>query len=326
LIKKAMIMAAGAGTRLNPLTLKVPKPMIPVANVPILEFILKHLQSHGINDVVANTHHLADRIHNVYSGENHLGINFKHVYEPELSGTAGGVKKTEFFFDENETFIVVSGDALTDVDIESLYEKHKSSDAIATLALREVPMEDVEHFGVVVIDKNSRITGFQEKPKTAEAKSNLANTGIYMFEKRIFDYIPANTFYDFGKQVFPDLLNNEERFFAHVINDYWNDIGTIRQYKLSSFEILENKMKCTGAKAIGENTIIEEGATLSGSNVIGNNCIIKAGAHITNSIIWDNAVIEGNTKINDCIIANNVKICAGNNETNSVIAENPVKA
>ncbi len=320
-----MIMAAGAGTRLNPLTLKVPKPMIPVANVAILEYILKHLKSFGINHVVANTHHLADQIHSVYGAKNHLGINFKYVYEPELSGTAGGVKKTEFFFDDDETFIVVSGDALTDVNIESIYEKHKTTNAIATLALKEIPITDVEHFGVVVIDDNARITGFQEKPKVEEAKSNLVNTGIYMFEKKIFDYIPANTFYDFGKQVFHDLLANNERLFSHVINDYWNDIGTIKQYKISSFEILEGKMKCEVAKAIGENTIIENGAVLAGRNIIGKNCIIKAGAQVKDSIIWDNTVIEGNTKIDDCIVANNVKICSGNFETDAVIAENLVK-
>lgn len=185
MIKKAMIMAAGAGTRLNPLTQALPKPMIPVANLPVLEYILKHLQTFGINDVIANTHHIADAIHNAYGGENHLGINFKYIYEPELSGTAGGVKKTEFFFDQDETFIVVSGDALTDVDIEALYNKHKSSNALATMALKEVPLSEVDQFGVVVINENSKVLGFQEKPKINEAKSNLVNTGIYMSDSNI---------------------------------------------------------------------------------------------------------------------------------------------
>ena len=299
-----MIMAAGVGTRLNPLTLTVPKPMIPVANVPVLEFILKHLQSFGINDVIANTHYIADSIHNAYGGENHLGINFNYVYEPELSGTAGGVKKTEFFFDDNETFIVVSGDAITDVDIEKLYQKHKSSNALATMALKEVPMSEVEHFGVVVTDKDSRVIGFQEKPSIQEAKSNLVNTGIYMFEKEVFSHIPANTFYDFGKQVFPEMLRDNERLYAHVTDDYWNDIGTIKQYKLSSFDVLNKKLKYNSGRAIGENTIIEDGAVLSGTNIIGKNCIIKAGAQVNNSIIWDNVVIDGNAKLNDCIVAN----------------------
>ncbi len=304
MIKKAMIMAAGAGTRLNPLTLKVPKPMIPVANVPVLEYILKHLQGFGINDIIANTHHLAETIHDAYCGQNHFNINFNCIYEPELSGTAGGVKKTEFFFNDNETFLVVSGDALTDVDIEKLYSKHKSSNALATIALKEIPPPEVENFGVVVIDESSKVIGFQEKPPIAQAKSNLVNTGIYIFEKEVFNYIPANIFYDFGKQVFPEMLKANKRLYAHVIDDYWNDIGTLRQYRLSSFDILANKLKYNTGRAVGENTVIEDGAVLTGGNIIGRNCIIKAGARLNNSIVWDNVVVEGKQKLNEGIAAN----------------------
>jgi len=335
LIKKAMIMAAGAGTRLNPLTLKVPKPMVPVTNVPILEFILKHLQKYGINDVVANTHYLAESIQNVYGGENHLGMNFQYVYEPELTGTAGGVKKTEFFFKPGETFIVVSGDALTDVDIEKLYEQHKNSGAMATMALKEIPISEVAHFGVVVVDKDSRVIGFQEKPSPEEAKSNLVNAGIYIFETDVFNYIPANKFYDFAKNVFPAMMANNDPLYAAVIDDYWNDIGTIKQYKHSSFDVINKQVKLEipyqetengwiaesanispsavfkGQSVIGEGSVVEEHVKLSENNVIGNNCIIKAGARIENSIIWDNVIIGENVSLDNCIIASNVKINPG---------------
>ncbi len=335
MIKKAMIMAAGAGTRLNPLTQKVPKPMVPVVNTPILEFILKHLQKYGINDVIANTHHIAESIQNAYGGKNHVGINFQYVYEPELTGTAGGVKKTEFFFEPGDTFIVISGDALTDVNIEKLYEKHKKSGAMATMALKEIPISEVAHFGVVVLDSNSRVTGFQEKPRPEEAKSNLVNAGIYIFETDVFNYIPANQFYDFAKNVFPAMMANNELLYAHVIDDYWNDIGTIKQYKHSSLDILAGKVNLDipypetengwiaesadiadsvvfkGVSVIGKGSKVEDHVKLSENNIIGNNCIIKAGARIENSIIWDDVVIGENVSLDNCIIANNVKINPG---------------
>jgi len=327
-------MAAGAGTRLNPLTANIPKPMVPVANTPIIELILRHLQKFGINDVVANTHYCAEAIHDAFSGKNHLGINFSYVYEKALSGTAGGLKKCENFFEQGETFIAVSGDALTNVNIEELYKQHKKSGALASMALREVPLEEVEHFGVVVIDENSRIIGFQEKPKQEEAKSNLVNTGIYIFETDIFNYIPENTFYDFAKNVFPAIMENNEIFCGFKINDYWNDIGTLSQYKSSSFEILNgmadlqmpykeseqgwlaesskigNNVSIENKIVVGENTIIEDDVTFKGNNVIGNNCIIKSGTQIKDSILWDNIVIEENVNLDGCILANNVNIKA----------------
>ncbi len=327
-----MIMAAGAGTRLNPLTSNMPKPMIPVANVPILELILKHLKKSGINDVIANTHYCADSIHNAFGGKNHLGINFSYVYEEALSGTAGGVKACEKFFEEGETFIVVSGDALTNVNIDELYKKHKQVGALASMGLKEVPMEEVDQFGVVVLDENSNIMGFQEKPKQEEAKSNLVNTGIYIFETAIFKYIPENTFYDFAKNVFPSIMENKEKFCGFKIDEYWDDIGTIHQYKISSLEILngsidlelpyektENGWISKSAKigkdvtienkvVIGNNSIIENNVSLKGNNIIGNNCVIKSGTELKDSILWDNVVIEENINLDGCILANNVTV------------------
>lgn len=325
-----MIMAAGAGTRLNPLTAKIPKPMVPVANIPIIELILRHLQKYGINDVIANTHYCAESIHDAFGGKNHLGINFNYVHEKALSGTAGGLKITESFFDSDETFIVVSGDALTNVNIEYLYKKHKEAGALASMALMEVPMEEVEHFGVVVLGENSNIIGFQEKPKQEEAKSNLVNTGIYIFETKIFDYIPENTFYDFAKNVFPSIMANNEVFCGFKINDYWNDIGTLSQYKSSSLDLL-NKMTielpykeskqgwiAKSAKIgsiniqnkiiVGEGSVIEDDVVFEGNNIIGNNCIIKSGSRIKDTIIWNNVVIEENVNLDGCIIAENVNI------------------
>lgn len=202
---KAMIMAAGMGSRLEPLTLMVPKPLIPVMNTPIMDIILTQLADLGVKDVISNTYYLSEQIIDRYS-KNKLGIHFNYIKETELSGTAGGVKKCQFFFDEGEDFIVMSGDVLTNADIKKGVEIHKKSGAVATIGIKQIAHEKVSHFGVVVTDENGYITEFQEKPSIEEAKSNCINTGIYIFNYKIFDYIPENTFYDFAKNVFRNYL------------------------------------------------------------------------------------------------------------------------
>ena len=306
--------------------------MVPVVNIPIIELILHHIKHFGITDAIANTHYLAESIHERFDNNLELGINLNYIHESNLSGTAGGVKKCESFFEKDDTFIVISGDALTDVNLDELVEKHKSTGAIATMALKEVDCSDVSHFGVVVINDKSKILGFQEKPSIEEAKSNFVNTGIYVFEKNIFKYIPENTFYDFAKNVFPSLMASNEMMCGHVINDYWSDIGTTNQYRLASSDVLSGKVKVdiphgkskfgwvssdaiisqdvtfNGNSIIGNKTIIKEKAKLYGNNTIGNNCIIEEGALIRNSIIWDNVIIQKEAIIDGCIIASNVKI------------------
>ncbi len=349
MIRRAMIMAAGAGSRLDPLTKTTPKPMIPVANIPIMEMILKHLKGYGITNVIANTHTLAEYIHSTYGGNNALGINFEYVYEDKLSGTAGGVKKCQHFLESEGSFLVISGDALTDVNIAELVESHEKSNAIATMALREVPWEEVKHFGVVVTDDNAKVVEFQEKPALEDAKSNLVNTGIYVFKKEIFDYIPADTFFDFAKNVFPALFENNEIINTHVLKEYWNDIGTLNQYKLSSFDILNEHLsikpdytrfktgwisdsakvdaKCSieDIAVVGNNTIIESNVQLKEKNIIGNNCVIKSGATLINSIVWNNVVIEEDAILEDCIVADGAiikreaKVASG-----EVIAQNTI--
>ena len=238
---KAMVMAAGMGSRLEPITLKLPKPLIPVMNRPLMDIILSQLHNIGVNEVISNTYYLANQIIDRYKS-NKLGIKFNYIKETELSGTAGGVKKCQFFFDEGEDFIVISGDVLTTADIKEGIEIHKKSGAIATIGVKQVPHELVSHFGVVVTDEKGYITEFQEKPPLEEAKSNLINTGIYIFNYKIFDYIPENTFYDFAKNVFPKLLT-EGQINTFKIAEYWNDIGTIGQYKQSIQDVFNGLCK-----------------------------------------------------------------------------------
>jgi len=326
-----MIMAAGAGTRLESLTQKLPKPLIPIANIPIMQLILKHLKRYEITDVIANTHYLADMIQQSFT-ENDLGINFNYVHESELSGTAGGLKKCEHFFDDCKTFVVISGDALTDINLDRLISMHKAKGALATMAVKEIPHSEVCKFGVVVTDNNDKVIEFQEKPSLSEARSNLVNTGIYVFEKEIFNYIPASTFYDFAKDVFPSVMQDGGQLYSVKINNYWSDVGTISQYRMSTNDVLTGKVQTDmpypssaygwlsekseisqerifrGKAVIGCKTKIESNVRFLGNSVLGNSCIVKADSAIRNSIIWDNVYIGKNAKIDGCIIADNAVI------------------
>lgn len=315
MIKKAMIMAAGVGSRLHPLTQNVPKPLIPIANVPLMDLIMNHLQKNGIKDVIANTHYLAEQIQQRYVLENPTDISFNYIYEENLSGTAGGVKKCEFFFEPDDSFFVLSADGLCDLDFSKLYESHKQSGAIATMALYDVGEQDVSQFGVVVPREDGFVDQFQEKPQPEEAKSTLVNTGIYIFEPLIFKYIKENKFQDFAKDVFPYMLHQGVPINTFKVNCYWNDIGTISQYQKSVKDFISGKVKISmpnsAGRLIGNNIVktpsfISPKANLLGNNSIGENCNIKEKALIHNCIIFDDVIIEENAVIQDCIVMGGV--------------------
>ena len=305
---KAMVMAAGMGSRLEPITLLFPKPLIPVMNRPLMDIILSQLHAIGVDEVISNTYYLADQIIERYQ-KNDLGVKFSHIKEVELSGTAGGVKKCQFFFDEGEDFIVMSGDVLTTADIKKGIEIHKKSKAIATIGVKQVPHELVSHFGVVVTGENGFITEFQEKPALEDAKSNLINTGIYIFNYKIFDYIPENEFYDFAKNVFPKLLE-EGQINTFEIKEYWNDIGTIGQYKQSIQDVFNGLCKIEHSKIVETNlgnyisntSKIPQTVRFVGNSVVGAN--VKLGEYIKleNCVVKDGAEIKMGSELSDCIV------------------------
>lgn len=305
---KAMIMAAGMGSRLEPLTLLMPKPLIPVMNMPLMDILLSQLSELGVKDVISNTYYLANQIIDRYK-KNNLGINFNYIKETELSGTAGGVKKCQHFFDEGEDFIVMSGDVLTNADIKKGIEIHKKSNTIATIGIKQIPRENVSHFGVVVTDDKGYITEFQEKPAIDEAKSNYINTGIYIFNYKVFDFIPENTFYDFAKNVFPKLLK-ERQITTFEVNEYWNDVGTISQYKQSIQDVFNGICKIKHAQ-INETNLgsyisatpkIPQTVRFIGNSVIGKNCKLGEYIKLENCIVLDDAEIKTGAELTDCII------------------------
>ena len=229
-----MVLAAGLGTRLRPLTYEITKPMVPVLDRPVMEHIVDLLERHSYEQVIANLHYFPDTI------RDHFGDRIDYHYEQELLGTAGGVRACADFFGE-ESFLVISGDALTDIDLGALAARHRETGGIATLAVKQVP--DTREFGVVLHDREGRITGFQEKPSPDEALSDLGNCGIYVFDPEIFDYFPARPFVDWAQDVFPVLLENDVPFHIHEVRDYWNDIGSLTELRKGTFDALRGELR-----------------------------------------------------------------------------------
>src|SRR6202049_2431796 len=230
---KAMVLAAGLGTRLRPLTYVISKPMVPVLDRPVMEHIVDLLDRHGYEQVIANLHYFPEMI------RDHFGERLQYRYEPELLGTAGGVRACAEFFGEG-SFLVISGDALTDIDLGAFARRHREAGGIATLAVKQVP--DTRELGVVLHDREGRVTGFQEKPSPEEALSDLGNCGIYMFDSQIFDYFPARPFADWAQDVFPALLENDVPFHIHELHEYWNDVGSLSELRKGTFDALRGEL------------------------------------------------------------------------------------
>jgi len=311
---KAMIMAAGVGSRLMPLTAELPKPMVPMANKPLMENSIRLLAQHNCKDIIANLHYQAEAISGYFQEGDRLGVNLNYSYEKDLMGTAGGVKKCEWFL--NETFVVLSGDALTDIDLNKLYQQHKASGALASIALKRVT--DVEQFGIVICSESGKITSFQEKPRAQEALSNNANTGIYIFEPEIFKYIPPAQFYDFGKQLFPYLVKIGAPFYGFETEDYWCDVGSISSYRQAHTDILTGKvryplpenMEITSDYRLlmGKKVEIGAGVQFKGTVVIGDHCRIEPGVQLKDSIIWNSTVVGEGSLLTAAVVGKECKL------------------
>lgn len=312
---KAMIMAAGIGSRLMPLTADIPKPMVPVVNRPLMENTIEQLRKHNFNNLIANLYHKAQTISNYFDDGSLWGVSIQYSKEEKLMGTAGGVKNCEWFLDD--TFCVISGDALTDIDLSELLAKHRQKGALATIAMKE--LEEVECFGVVITADDGRISRFQEKPRREEALSNKVNTGIYIFEPEIFNYLPKGEFYDFGKQLFPYLVKIAAPFYGITIADYWCDVGDISSYRQVQADVLNERIKArktgnidTGTDGqrilVGEGCHIGKNVRLYGNIVLGSGCKIGDNTVLSNSVIWNNSYIGENCTIIGAVIGSRCKI------------------
>ncbi len=234
MLKTAMIMAAGKGERLYPLTKDLPKPLLKLGDKPIIEYNLSLLKKHNIKNVFINACYLSDKMEEYFAKRENDGLNIHLNIEPEILGTAGGVKNLSSKF--SETFVVVSGDLLTTINIEDMYKFHKEKNSHFTIGLTEV--EDPSHFGIVITDNNGKIIRFKEKPKNKEEVfSNIINTGVYIIEPYILDFIPENTFFDFSKNLFPILLKKNIPFYGYLFKGLWRDLGTISELEKAEKEL-----------------------------------------------------------------------------------------
>jgi mannose-1-phosphate guanylyltransferase len=326
---KAMVLAAGVGSRLDPLTSQVPKPLVPVANTPVMEHILKLLVRHGFTDVCANLHYLSDKIVQYFGDGSQLGVNLTFHNEPTLTGDAGGVRSCREFL-QTGTFMVIMGDLLTDADLTAVLRAHKDKKALASIAIKAVAKEELNRFGVVVTDKRGFITGFQEKPQPEEALSNMISTGIYILEPEVFNYIPKDNDYGFGRQLFPQLVQKGLPVLGVEIKTYWSDVGSIQQYREANFDALqglvdveragvrtkignaevflddgatiEDGCVLEGTIMVGRNSRISRGASLKGRVIIGNNCVVEEDAHLQDTLVWSGSRVEARAHVQDSVI------------------------
>lgn len=337
---KAMILAAGKGTRVRPITHTIPKPMIPILQKPVMEFLLELLRTHGFDQIMVNVSHLAEEIESYFRDGQRFGVQIGYSFEGRIDedgtlvgealGSAGGLKRIQDFnpfFDD--TFVVLCGDALIDLDLTSAVKWHRQKGAIATIITKSVPQEVLSSYGVVVTDSGGRIQSFQEKPSVEEALSTNINTGIYIFEPEVLDFIPPNQKYDLGSELFPRLVEKGVPFYALNMDFEWVDIGKVpdywhairrvltRQIKNVAIPGLEvkpgihtglnvavnwDKVEIAGPVYIGSMTRIEDGAKIIGPTMIGPNCWICSGATVDNSVIFEYSRLGPGVRLVDKLV------------------------
>jgi mannose-1-phosphate guanylyltransferase len=336
---KAMILAAGKGTRVRPITYTIPKPLIPILQKPVMEFLLELLRQHGFDQVVVNVSHLANEIEGYFRDGQRFGVEIAYSFEGrivdgqlvgEAVGSAGGMRRIQDFYPFfDDTFVVLCGDALIDLDLTAAVKWHKEKGSIATVVMKSVEPEQVPSYGVVVTDESGRIKAFQEKPSVEEALSTNINTGIYIFEPEVLDYIPSGQEYDIGGELFPKLVEMGAPFYGVPMNFEWVDIGKVPDYWHAIRSVLLGEIKnvsipgkevapgiytglnvavnwdkvdITGPVYIGGMTHIEDGAKIIGPSMIGPNCWICSGATVDNSVIFEYSRLGAGVRLVDKLV------------------------
>jgi len=336
---KAMILAAGKGTRIRPLTYELPKPMIPIMGKPVMEYLVELLAHNGVKEIMVNLSHLPQRIEQYFGDGRRFGVEIGYSFEgyiqndeivPFALGSAGGLRKIQDFggfFDE--TTVVLCGDAMVDLDIAAAVREHKRRGAIVSLVAKEVPWEEVSSYGVVVADEDGRITSFQEKPGQDEAKSNLINTGIYIFEPEALDLIPPGQIFDIGSDLFPLLVEKGLPFYALRQDFHWIDIGKVSDYWQAMQRVMLGEVdgikmpgrevrpgvwvglnvridwrgtRIDGPAYIGSGSHIEAGCQIIGPTWIGQSCHLQADVKLTRSILFEHTRVRAGVEFNEQIV------------------------
>jgi len=324
-----VVMAGGKGTRIRPLTFSRPKPLVPVANRPILDYIIQRVLDSGYRKVVMTLGYLKDQIKS-HVLEGYTGIDFKFSVENEPLGTAGGVKAASSEIDE--TFIVLSGDVLFDLNLREMVRFHRKKNALVTVAL--TPVEDPSHYGIAVLDDDGRINRFHEKPHPEEVFSKIANAGIYVMEPEVLEYIPLGNS-DFSADIFPFLIENDAGIYGFLFDGYWNDVGKPNTFLRANHdalkgtvmpepdgEIIDEAPGRFGKIWVGRDVFIGDGVRIVGPAVIGDGSRIGDGAYIgRNTVIGAGVNVGENSFIRGSVILDGCEIGRGCQLLNCVVDE-----
>jgi mannose-1-phosphate guanylyltransferase / phosphomannomutase len=327
---KAVVMAGGEGSRLRPMTANLPKPLLPVANRPVMEHVLRLLRRHGITDTVVTVQFLASLVRNYFGDGDELGIALQYATEPRPLGTAGSVKNAEGAL-RDDTFLVMSGDALTDVDLDALIDVHRRSGALVTVGLKSVP--DPLEYGIVIREPDGRITRFLEKPTWGQVFSDTVNTGIYVMEPEVLRDVPEDTEVDWSADVFPLLLERGAPLYGCLLEGYWEDVGTLESYhqahaavlnrevevEIDAFEVspgvwlgegaeVDPDTELAGPLLIGDYSRVEAGASVQPYTVLGANVVMKTGALTERAIVHDNVFIGPRASLRGCVVGRNTDV------------------
>ncbi|TDC74431.1 mannose-1-phosphate guanyltransferase [Streptomyces hainanensis] len=327
---KAVVMAGGEGTRLRPMTASMPKPLLPVANRPIMEHVLRLLKRHGLTETVVTVQFLASLVKNYFGDGEELGMDLTYAHEEKPLGTAGSVKNAEEAL-RSDSFLVISGDALTDFDLTDLIRFHRERGALVTVCLTRVP--NPLEFGITIVDDDGRVERFLEKPTWGQVFSDTVNTGIYVMEPEVFDYVDPDIPVDWSGDVFPKLMKEGKPVFGYVAEGYWEDVGTHESYVKAQADVLEGKVeveidgfeispgvwiaegaevhadaKLRGPLYVGDYAKIEAGAEIREHTVIGSNVVVKADAFLHRAVVHDNVYIGPQTNLRGCVIGKNTDV------------------
>jgi mannose-1-phosphate guanylyltransferase/phosphomannomutase len=300
---------------MRPLSDHMPKPLLPIANRPVMAYILEHLSRHGFTEVVANVHYRAQEIMDWFGDGSAYGVHLTYSHEDRLWGSAGSVKRNADFLG-GETFLVIGADDLTDMDLGALLAKHKEAGALASIGLVEV--EETSQFGIVVTEESGHILYFVEKPKE-KPPSNAANTQIYLFEPAIHNLIPAGEWYDFGFNVFPELVRRGDPFYGFALPGYWRDIGSLHDYLAAHWDVMEGRMPAAvpGREIephvwVGEGCEIARDVQLEAPVVIGQGCRLGTGAKLGGATsVADGVVVPARSVLWNCVLWPGAQVPAG---------------
>jgi mannose-1-phosphate guanylyltransferase/phosphomannomutase len=311
---KAIIMAGGFGTRLRPLTVNIPKPMVPMANKPMMEHIVTLLKDNGFDDLLVMLYYQPEVIIRHFGDGAAYGVRMEYLRPQSDLGTAGCVKFAEKHL--KETFLVISGDLLTDFNLKAALAAHRQKKAVASLVLTRVP--NPLAFGVVIVNEDNRIQRFLEKPSWGEVFSDTINTGIYLLEPFVLQHIPAERVFDFSKNLFPLLLESKALLYGYIAEGYWKDVGDLSEYRLAHYDILDKRVKVPfaspkrkfkeGTAYVARGTEISPKAVIVGTNVIGENCRIAERAKLTNCVIGNGVNIQAGSELTGCVLWDDIDV------------------